>query len=58
MHHIKKIFKYLLELEKQKYCDPKFSKPLEPLVNFIKKPSTLDNNMQSISYESILENSK
>jgi len=58
MHHIKKIFKYLLELEKQKYCDPKFSKPLEPLVKFIKNRSTLDNNTQSISYESIIENSR
>ena len=45
MHHLRKIFKYLLELEKQKYCDPKFSKSLEPLVDFIKDPSKLSDNL-------------
>jgi len=34
--HIRKIYKYLASLDKQKYTHPKFSSSLEPLSRFIK----------------------
>ena len=47
LKHVRKIYKYLQQLDKQKQTMPKFSKGIEPLYNFIK--DNVDTNSDAMS---------
>lgn len=55
--HMRKIYKYLSQMDRTKYLEPKFSESLEPLSKFIKDKCDSETMSTMTSQFSMFKNS-